>query len=41
VLAFGCYASLERGSPRPAIVAAALVVLTCVYLRGAAAPMLY
>jgi hypothetical protein len=41
VLAFGCYASLERASPRPVIVAAVLVVLTCVYLRGAAAPVLY
>jgi hypothetical protein len=40
VLAFGCYASVERDSPRPAIVAAALVVLTCVYLRAAAAPVL-
>jgi hypothetical protein len=41
VLAFGCYASLERESPRPVIVAAVLVVLTCVYLRAAAAPVLY
>jgi hypothetical protein len=41
VLAFGCYASLERESPRPALLAAGLVVLTCVYLRGAAAPVLY
>jgi hypothetical protein len=41
VLAFGCYASVERDSPRPAIVAALLVVLTCVYLRAAAAPVLY
>jgi hypothetical protein len=41
VLAFGCYASAERDSPRPAILAALLVVLTCLYLRGAAAPVLY
>jgi hypothetical protein len=41
VLAFGCYASLERESPRPVIVAAVLVVLTCLYLRAAAAPVLY
>jgi hypothetical protein len=41
VLAFGCYASVERESRRPVIVAAVLVVLTCVYLRGAAAPILY
>jgi hypothetical protein len=41
VLAFGCYASAERDSPRPAIVAAVLVVLTCLYLRAAAAPALY
>jgi hypothetical protein len=40
VLAFGCYASVERDSPRPTIVAALLVVLTCVYLRAAAAPIL-
>jgi hypothetical protein len=41
VLAFGCYASLERASRRPVIVAAVLVVLTCVYLRGAAAQVIY
>jgi len=41
VLAFGCYASLERGIRRPVTVAAVLVVLTCAYLRGAAAPALY
>jgi hypothetical protein len=41
VLAFGCYASMERGSPRPAVLAALLVVLTCLYLRGAAAPVPY
>jgi hypothetical protein len=41
VLALGCWASHERGSPRPAIVAAAMVVLTCLYLRGAAAPVGY
>ena len=41
VLAFGCYASLERGSRRPVVVASVLVVLTCAYLRGAAAPALY
>jgi hypothetical protein len=41
VLAFGCYATLERDSRRPVIIAAALVVLTCAYLRGAAAPVLY
>ena len=38
VLAFGCYASAQRASPRSAIAAAVLVVLTCLYLRGAAAP---
>ena len=41
VLALGCYASLERESRRPVVVAAVLVVLTCAYLRGAAAPALY
>jgi hypothetical protein len=41
VLGFGCYASVERASRRPVIVASVLVVLTCVYLRGAAAPVLY
>ena len=37
-LAFGCWASHVRGSRRPAVAAAVLVVLTCLYLRGAAAP---
>jgi len=41
VLAFGCYATLERDSRRPVTVAAVLVVLTCAYLRAAAAPVLY
>jgi len=41
VLAFGCYATLERDSRRPVTLAAVLVVLTCAYLRGAAAPILY
>jgi hypothetical protein len=41
VLAFGCYASAERESARPAVLAAVLVILTCLYLRSAAAPMLY
>lgn len=41
VLAFGCYATLERGSRRPVTVAAVLVVLISAYLRGAAAPILY
>jgi hypothetical protein len=41
VLAFGCYASLERESRRPVTFAAVLVVLTCAYLRAAAAPVLY
>ena len=41
VLAFGCYASAERVSPRPAILAALLVALTCLYLRGAAAQVPY
>ena len=41
VLALGCWAALERRSPRPALVAAVMVVLTCVYLRGAAAPVGY
>jgi hypothetical protein len=41
VLAFGWYASRERDSPWPVVAAAVLVVLTCVYLRAAAAPVLY
>jgi hypothetical protein len=41
VLALGCWASRERGSPRPAVAAAVMVVLTCLYLRGAAAPVAY
>jgi hypothetical protein len=41
VLALGCWASRERGSPRPAVAAAVMVVLTCLYLRSAAAPVAY
>ena len=41
VLALGCWASMERRSGRPVLVAAGMVVLTCVYLRGAAAPVAY
>jgi hypothetical protein len=37
VLALGCWASRERGTARPAVIAAVLVVLTCLYLRAAAA----
>jgi hypothetical protein len=38
VLAFGCYASFTAGSRRPAAIAGALVALTCLGLREAAAP---
>jgi hypothetical protein len=41
VLALGWWASRERGTARPAVVAALLVVLTCLYLRGAAAQVPY
>lgn len=40
-LAFGCWAGVVTGSRRPPVVAAVLVVLTCLYLRGAAAPVAY
>ena len=38
VLALGCYASFTAGSRRPVAIAAALVALTCIGLREAAAP---
>ena len=41
VLALGCYASFSAGRRRPVAIAGALVVLTCVGLREAAAPDLY
>jgi len=37
-LAFGCWATHATGSRRPVALAAVLVVLTCLYLRAAAAP---
>jgi hypothetical protein len=40
-LAFGCWAGVASGSRRPPVIAAVLVVLTCLYLRGAAAPVAY
>ena len=41
MLALGCYASFTAGRRRPVAIAGALVVLTCVGLREAAAPDLY
>jgi hypothetical protein len=41
VLALGWYASLERDSPRPVLVAAVLVVLSCSGLRAAAGPFYF
>ena len=38
VLVLGWYASLERDSPRPVLVAAVLVVISCSGLRAAAGP---
>jgi hypothetical protein len=39
VLAFGCYASLTAGSRRHVTIAGVLVVLICLGLRQAAAPV--
>jgi len=41
VLALGWYASLERDSAWPVLVAAVLVVVTCTALRAAAGPFYF
>jgi hypothetical protein len=41
VLGFGVYASLTTGRRRPVVVAGALVVLVCLWLRHAALPEFY
>ena len=41
VLAFGCYASFTTRSPRPVVLAGALVILVCLGLEEAAVQELY